>query len=277
MFAKRICFVFSLVFFSTLFITAQELKLEEIISKHNTAIGKPEKRKDLKNMVLLGQSEFHSKLPERRSLGKVAIVSDAANLLFISSFLSDNYPHEKIGFFEGKPNVPLVTAGLRSPLGNFLWEHSTILKSGLFSGSMSLHWSFLEENLKKGKPILSGTKKVDGRKAYMIEYFTEGTSDSLKIRLFFDTETFQHFRTEYREEFSGKEQTFGTLGQLNGYEVELIETFSDFKTYQDITLPSISKVRYMGSSSKGTYEYDWVFKLNEVKFNQPLKDGFFTF
>ena len=269
------------LFVSFLFVfnlNAQELKLEEVVAKHTGSIGKTEKRKELKNMVLLGTSEFHSKLPERKSIGKVAIVSDASNLLMISSFVADSYPYEKIGIFDSKINIPFVNPGVRSPLGDFLWEHPSMLQSGLFSGSMSLQWLLLDSNSKKGKINLGGTKKIGGRKAFVIEHFPPGSSEAFKIRLFFDTETFHHVRSEYREEFAGKEATFGQLGQsLNGYVLELTETFSDFREYEGITLPSVLKIHYMGSSSKGTYEYDWVFKLNEVKFNQSLKDGFFTF
>lgn len=263
---------------------AQELKLEDVISKHLSSIGNPEKRKDLKNIMVLGMSEFESKLPQRKSAGKVAIVSNGTNLLFISSFLSDNYPYEKIGIFDGKINVPFVSPGIRSPLGDFVFEHPDLLKNGLFSGSMSLTWSLLEANSKKNKLKLGGIKKIDDRKAYVIECYSEGTSDEFKIRLYFDSETFQHIRSEYREQFNGKEVPFSgrnpnnsTLGQINGYVVELIENFSDFKTFEGITLPGIAKVHYMGSSSKGTWEYDWTFKVSDVKFNQTLKEGFFNF
>lgn len=275
--AKRICWVCVLIFLFISKLDAQELKLEEVVSKHLASLGTPEKRKELKNLLLLGFSTFESKLPERKSAGKVAIVSDSSNLLFISSFAAESYPYEKVGIFNGKVNIPFVSSGVRSPLGDFLWEHPGILKSGLFSGSMSLTWSFLDENLKKQKLRLSGTKKIDGRKAYVIEYSTRENSDSLKIQLYFDAETFAHIRSQYREEFTGKESTFGNLGQINGYVMELTENFSDFRTFEGITLPVISNIRYMGSSSKGTFEYDWSFKVNEVKFNQPLKEGFFNF
>ncbi|MEK7723148.1 MAG: hypothetical protein AAB336_02260 [Acidobacteriota bacterium] len=256
---------------------AQDLKIEEVVAKHTDSIGKSDKRKELKNMLLLGTSEFSSKLPERKSAGKVAIVSDAANLMVLSSFAADSYPFEKIGIFDSKLNIPFINPGVRSPLGDFLWEHPSILKSGLFSGSMSLQWLLLDSNFKNGKIKLAGNKKIDGRKAHIVDYYPQGTSESLKIRLYFDSETFQHVRSEYREEYTGKEATFGQLGQVNGYVMQLIETYKDYKTYDDITLPSNYTVKYMGSSSKGTWEYDWTFKLNEVKFNQPLKEGFFNF
>lgn len=275
-FRKVLC-ILILTTILTLGISAQDIKVDEILSKNIASIGDTKKQSELKNMMLLGASEFRSKLPERKSSGKLAIVSDASNLLFISSFLSDTYPYEKIGYFNGKPNVPFVSAGLRSPLGNFLWEHSDILKSGLFSSSMTLNWNLLEKNLKKSKFSLAGTKKIDGRKAYIVNCSNGATSGSMKIKLYFDAETFRHIRSEYREELAAKESKFGTLGGVSGYEVELTENFSNFKTFEGITLPGTSKVHYMDSSRNGTHEYDWDFNVIDVKFNQQLKDGFFNF
>ncbi|NJM53027.1 MAG: hypothetical protein HC846_06290 [Blastocatellia bacterium] len=184
MFAKGLSFFVFVTFLFILTSKAQELRLEEVVSNHTNSIGKSDKRKELKNIVLLGMSEFRSKMPERKSVGKVAIVSDASNLLVISSFLAESYPYEKIGIFDSKINIPFVNAGVRSPLGDFLWEHPGILKSGLFSGSMSLQWSFSEDYSKRGKLSLAGTKKVDGKKAHVIEFYPQGGSESLKIRLF---------------------------------------------------------------------------------------------
>jgi hypothetical protein len=285
MLARGICFSLFLMILFISEASAQELKLDQVLSKHRESIGAVEKRKELKNMMVLGFSEFESKLPERKSVGKLAIVSNPSNMLFISSFLAESYPFEKIGLFEGKINIPFVNTGMRSPLGDFVFERPSLLQNGLFSGSMSLTWSILEDNFKKSKFKLDGTKKVDGRKAYVVDCFTAGTSDEFKIRLFLDAETFQHIRSEYREQFSGKAPTFPgtkpttseTFGQINGYLIELTETFGEFKTFDGITLPTVYKVRYMGSSSKGTYEYEWVFKVGEVKFNQTLKEGFFAF
>lgn len=283
----KLYLVACLVFLFIFNLTAQDLKIEDVVAKHTNSIAKSEKRKELKNMLLLGTSEFSSKLPERKSVGKVAIVSDASNLMLISSFAAESYPYEKIGLFDSKVNIPFVNSAIRSPLGDFLYEHPSILKSGLFSGSMSLQWSLLEENSRRGKINLSGTKKIDGKKLYVVDYYPPGSSEEFKIKLYFDTETFQHVRSEYREQYLGKETPFSgqnpnkanstTLGQSNGYVIQLIETFEDYKTFEDITVPTRYKVQYMGNSSKGVFEYDWVFKLNEVKFNQPLKENFFTF
>ena len=268
------------LFLTILFVSktqAEELKIEEVIAKHTNSIGTLEKRKGLSNMMLLGFSQFESKLPERKSVGKLAVVSNSSNLLFISSFASESYPFEKIGNFDGKIVVPFVSSGIRSPLGDFLIEHPNLLKSGLFSGTMSLNWNMLANNLEKGKYNLSGTKKINGRKAYTIEFLGGGNAESFTVRMYFDAETFQHVQSEYRESYSGKQAKFGTLGEASDYTIELKENFSEFKTFDGITLPTVYNVHFESVTSKSTFVYDWVFKVNDVKFNQTLKDGFFNF
>jgi hypothetical protein len=132
MFAARICAVVCLMFSLTGFALAQDLKAEDVIAKHLSSIGTAEKRKKLKNILLLGFSLFESKLPERKSSGKMLTVSDASNLLFISCFASENYPFEKIVLFDGKINIPFVISGVRSPLGAFLLDNPGILKTDFF-------------------------------------------------------------------------------------------------------------------------------------------------
>ncbi len=87
---------------------AQELKAEEVISKHLDSIGTKEKRDEIKNRLVVGTSEFESKLPSRKTTGKAIFVSEVNNLFFVSSFNSKEYPYEKIGFFKGKMDLPYV-------------------------------------------------------------------------------------------------------------------------------------------------------------------------
>lgn len=109
-FSKKLNGLFALVLLfatSSVAIKAQDLKVEDIISKHLDSIGTKEKRAEMKNRTAVGTSEFESKLPTRRTTGKSAIVSDADNLLFIVSLASNEYPFEKIGLFTDKSKPSL--------------------------------------------------------------------------------------------------------------------------------------------------------------------------
>lgn len=256
---------------------AQDLKSEEIVAKHLESIGTKEKRDAAKNRLIGGASQFESKQPSKKTGGKVIMVSDANNLFFVSSFNSQEYPFEKIGSFAGKPNLPFVTAGTRSPLGAFLADHNKIISEGVLGGSLSSMWSLLNPQIKKGKLSSEGTKKIDGRKAHVLSYFVEGTAGKMTIKMFFDAENFHHVRTIYHDEVPPRDQPFGVLGVQAGLKLDITEDFGDFKTVEGLTLPHTYKIRYQTDSNSGVYEYNWNFTMSKVLFNQNLDAKFFTF
>lgn len=257
---------------------AQSMKPQEVISKHLDAIGKRETRDALKTLMAVGLSEFQSKLPVTKGGGKAIVVSNTDNLFFLMSLNSKEYPFEKIGFFGDKMSLPFVTSGTRSPLGAFIADHKKILTDGLFSGSMSLRWVLLDAEKRNPKILSGGTKKIDGRKVYVLEYYpSDGASTEFTIRLYFDAETFNHVRSEYRHEIKSRQDTFGTLGRQGGVMLVVTEDFSDFKTVDGLTLPFLYKANFLTSSNSGTYEYIWGIKVAGYYFNQKLAPDFFTF
>jgi hypothetical protein len=259
-------------------VEAQELKAEEAIAKHLDSIGTKEKRVEIKNRLVVGMSEFESKLPSRKTAGKAIFVSEANNLFFVSSFNSREYPFEKIGFFKGKVNLPFVTSGTRSPLGAFIADHSKILSDGLLTGSISGTWILLNLPEQKGGFKSAGTKKIDGRETYVLNYFPKGAGSSeFTVKLFFDSQTFRHVRTEYLHIIAPKQATFGVLGQEGGLKISLREDFGDFKNADGLTLPHSYKIHYETDSTSGTYVYDWGFKVSQYLFNQKLDPNFFSF
>lgn len=257
---------------------AQDLKPEEVVEKHIAATGGSSKLAEIKNRVVAGQSSFESKLPSRKAGGKALIVSDNANLMFISSFASTEYPMEKIGYFKDRVSLPWVTAGTRSPLGAFLADHEKVLSDGLFGGAMSSSWALLRPNQSGFSLKYAGSKKVDGRRVQVLEYLSKGIgSQEFTIRLFFDAETFLHVRTEYKREISSSQDTFGQLGRQAGVKISLTETFGDFRKVDGYTFPYDYKAEYRTDSNGGTYEYVWGVKVGAYNLNQTLAADFFTF
>ena len=216
---------------------AQDLKPDEIIAKHLEAIGKKELRDGIKTLIAAGASEFESRTPVIKGGGKAIVVSDATNLYFVLGLNSKEYPAEKVGYFNGKPSLPFISAGNRSLLGVFLNEHTKLLSDGLFTGSMSLTWILNDPEHRKARFKSAGTKKVDGNKLYAIDYSPAGGgSGEFSVRLFFDA-WFNHVRTEYKREIQQKQGTFGQANQQASARIELTEVFSDFRTIDGITLP----------------------------------------
>ena len=268
-------FLISAVFMATA--NADVLKLDEIIAKHLESIGPAVARDKVLNRMIVGTSQFESKLPNRKTGGKFIIVSEASNLFFVSSFNSENYPFEKIGYFRGKINIPFVVVGTRSPLGVFINDHNRSLSEGLFTGSMSGMWNLANPTLRKGQISAAPTKKIDGRKAYVLNYYEAGSSASFTTRIFIDAETFRHVKTEYRDVISPKEAKFGTLGQESGIETVLTESFGDFKNAGGLNLPHQYKVYYMTASNNGVYEYTWDFMVQQYQFNRRYAEDFYNF
>ena len=259
-------------------VPGQDLKAADIIKKHLEAIGPAQTRSGFRNRFVVGKSAFASKLPDRKTAGKALIVSQGADLMFAASFLSQEYPFEKIGYFNDRPSLPFVTAGARSPLGAFIADHETMLSHGLFTGSISSSWPFHENAKPRGRVDTSGTKKVNGRKAYVIDYYpTSAGSAEYTIKLFFDAETFHHLRTEYRHVIAPQQDPFGTLGRQTGVRISLTEDFSEFKLTGGLTLPHFYRISYVTDSNSGVYEYEWGITVTDYFFNQNLEPGFFTF
>jgi len=257
---------------------AQNPKLDEIIAKHLDSIGKKEIRDLAHNYMLAGISEFESKLPTVRGGGKAVIISDPENLYFLLSLNSKEYAFEKIGYFKDKISLPYVSAGTRSPLGAFVADHPTILTNGILFGSMTDRWILSSGKGYGGKVFASGSKKVNGKKAYVLEYFpSDGASTEFKIRIYIDAETFHHVRTEYDHEIAPKEDVFGTLGRMAGTRLTMVEDFGEFQNVEGLTLPFLYKVKYTTSSQSGTYEFDWSVRAANYFFNQKLAPDFFSF
>lgn len=256
--------------------SAQDLKPADIIKRHLDAMGTAETRSAMKNHIATGISSFASKLPNKKTAGKVVIASQDRDLMVIASFASEEYPFEKIGYFNGSASLPHVTAGARSPLGAFIADHPTMLSSGLFGGSISVGWAFRDEAF-KGRLSGGGTKKVDGRKAYVIDYFPPTNSSEYTIKLFFDAETFHHVRTEYKHQIAAKPADFGKESRQTWVNLTVTEKFADHKPVDGMTLPHTYKISYLTDSNNGLYEYDWGFTITNYYFNKTLKPDFFTF
>lgn len=258
--------------------SAQNLKPQEIIDKHLAAIGTREKRDSIKTLMAVGLSEFESKVPLVKGGGKAILVSDPEDLFFVLSLNSREYPFEKVGFFGDKVSLPYSFAGTRSLLGHFLAENSKILSDGLFSGIMSLRWPLFGLDKRKVRIESGGTKKIGGKKMNVLEFNPAGAASSeLKTRLYFDSETYNHVRSEYRREISVGNVTFGQANQQGTSILVLTEEFSDFKNEDGLNLPHSYRVTFQSNSNSSDYENSWGMKVSQYYFNQQLASDFFTF
>ena len=75
------------------------------------------------------------------------------------------------------------------------------MKEGLLGGIFSTGWPLL--NL-KDKPATLAYREatIDGRRLHEIDYHPKQGFGDMKIKLYFDMETYRHVRTEYRLKYT---------------------------------------------------------------------------
>lgn len=276
--------IFVLVFLLSSFSVFADDKItaEEVISKHLDSIAKESVRKSIKNQLGMGESEFIApRNGGSLSKGRVVVASENNKFLLGMSFTIPSYPFEKIGFDGNKLKVANVVQSNRSPLGNFISSFGEVITEGLLGGTLTNAWSPLELSTRKAKIEFGGTKKVDGKEAYIVKYYPQSGSD-LKISLFFDKENFNHIRTEYRcVVAAGMGTSTGIDAARSGSRVDnsakqsetrylLLEEFSDYKKTGELTLPHSYKIYYSLDTTRVSTEFEWKINIAQFYFNQNL-------
>lgn len=144
-------------------------------------------------------------------------------------------------------------------------------------GTLSSSRALLNTDLKKPKLSYEGTKKVNGREAFVLSYSPKNGSD-LTIKMYFDNQNYRHIRTEYSR----------VIGAVMGSNVDssagrsdsryrVVEDFSDFQKAGNLTLPGTYKFSYSFFGSGSTQfarnpnrELELKFSLTNFSFNDPL-------
>jgi hypothetical protein len=258
----------------------EKMKPEEVVAKHLESIGTAEARQAVRNLVASGTVVFSIRSGGKGQTGGASLIASEGemNLLKMVFQSSPTYPHELFSY-DGKNFGALhLRAGARSPLGEFFMSHDTIFKQGLLGGTLSTAWPLLNLAGRNPKLDYEGTKKIGDRQTHELRYTPRKGSD-MKIKLFFDAETFRHVRTEYEHTLAaslgGRISTGGASAGKNEIRYKLVEDFSDFKKEGNLTLPHTYKLALSVQGPFITLQ-DWVFELTQFAFNQQLNPKDFT-
>lgn len=263
---------------SVLTARAQEkLTAEQVVAKHLEAVGAVETRDSIKSRIIRGAVVVTFRAPSiRRVEGQAVLASRGDNSLLGIGFSDASEAQEKFGYDGSKVTVGFINAGQRSVLGDFINTNKEIVGQGLLGGVLSEAWALEHVADKKPKLEYAGTKKVGDRPAYELKYFPRGGSD-LRISLFFDAETFQHVRTEYKRTIAAR-MSGGIDADRTGQResrYKMVEDFSDFRKESGLILPHGYKITLEVDASNGVFRADWDMKLAQFAFNQPIKPGSF--
>ena len=273
-------FKVSVLFVTCLFavsVFAQKMKPEEILAKHLDSIGTAETRAATKSLIAVGDAQVKSVTKITTPIvGRLVIASAGEKNFWGMNLNSVDYPSERFSFDGKKAKVALIKLGLRSTLGEFVLSNNLMLEQGLFGGTLSNSWAMLDTANRKAKLSFDGTKKVNGREAYVLNYSPKGGGD-VSINLYFDKENFRHLRTEYRRISSagiGARPEDST--RYNENRITLTEDFADFKPEGGLTLPHSYHISYTTTgNSNGSTGIEWIFNLTEFSANQKLAETTF--
>lgn len=263
----------------------EKIKAADIIAKHLAAIGPAENLTAAKSIVAIGEAKAFSRTSAVRDISGVSQIASAGDKVLLAMvFNSVNYPYEKIGYDGDKMTIALWNStGQRSALEDFLMSQQVIFKEGLIGGVLSSAWPLRNLSERGAKLSYEGTKKIDDRTVYELKYSPKKGSD-LKISLFFDAETFRHVRTEYSRTVSNRmgsrpdSMVTGAVtdtGSTTLSHYKLTEDFSDFKTTNNLTLPTTYKVR-LAIDAEQTKLSEWLLTFKQFSFNEPLETAAFN-
>lgn len=255
----------------------EKLRPEEIVAKHLESIGAAESRSSIHSRIIAGTIVATLRAPGTAQFnGRAVIASEGDKNMIGMGFENASYSQEKFGFDGEAVTVGFARPGVRGYLGDFLMTHKDILKYGLVGGTLSSAWPLLNLSEKSAKLEYGGTKKIGGKTTYELKYMPRGGSD-LQISLFFDTETFQHLRTEYTRFIpAGIGANIDASGSQRATRYRMVEEFSDFRKESGLTLPHSYKIGLERDTPGGTFVGDWNLTLTQFAFNQPIQPGSFN-
>jgi hypothetical protein len=302
------CLALLPVFLCLLFVAAksenltaedQKLSAEEVVAKHLQALGKPEALKQTQSRAFRGNASFEFiQGGSGSSSNGVVIFASEGNKTAINLKYSDlNYPGEHFAYNGQDVTVGHISPGQKSPLADFVYRYSAVMKEGLLGGVWSLSWPLLDIN--KVHPSLKyRATKNDGRKLHELEYQGQKGFGDLKVKMYFDFETFRHVRTEYRVRIRNDNSTRAEAGVrrkgagISRYDKDssseiyddvpdssylLIERFEDFRERDGLMLPAVCAYEYSIEGQGNSFLAHWAMKADgPFAHNGKIPENFFV-
>jgi hypothetical protein len=269
---RRRFFIGSLLLLSSVSVSAQKLKSEEVIAKHLESIGAEETLTSIKTRLVIGEVKLRVKAGRLGEAGGPAVMaSENEKHLIGMTFGSTNYPHEKMGFDGKNLKVAYLHAGVRSTIGDFFISNAMFFREGLIGGVLSTAWPFFDPNARGAKIEYNGVKNIGDKRLHEITYLPKKGAE-FSIKLYFEEESFRHVRSEYLRIVGASQGTrpedSGRRGDLR---YRVIEEFSDFRKESGLTLPHVYKMNLIQLGSSGSSnEQEWEMKLIRFAFNQTI-------
>jgi len=286
LFAVILCLSWGVALSETLFAADTDITPEKVVAEHLKSLGTPEVVAGIRSRVLNGLSSAQFVQGAGGTVkGEFLMASNKLKLGIVMKYDNVNYPQEYFAFDGEKVTVGYISPGQRSPVADFIFRYNGPVKEGLFGGALSVGWSLLDIQ-KKQATLKSRETTIDGKKLYELEYLPKKGFGDVKVKLYFDTESFRHVRTEYtvrhRDDASALPSiTSGAIPEDRSRDqtvisplakkatamdnqadsiYKLVERFDDFQTVGGVTLPFSYYIDYSVEGSGNAFIGHWVNK-----------------
>jgi hypothetical protein len=262
---------------------AQEKKItpDELVEAHLKSIGTPEAVKAIKSRVVSGLAgvRFIQGASGSYNDGGFVLASEPERMGLVMKFNALEYPMEYFAFDGRAVTVANIKPGQKSPVAEFIDRFNGFVKEGLLGGTLSVAWPLL--HLKERQAELKcGEGTLEGKPVYEVEYHPKKPMGDLKIKMFFDKETFRHIRTEYKVSHSSDLSasrgvvSSGTIlnspnsttemapratimGDIANSYYKLVEKFGNYQKAGDLTLPYSYAIEYEIQGQGSSFLAEW--------------------
>lgn len=256
------------------------LTVQQIVEKHLDSIGPAAARAKVTTRQIVAVCNTEAKVESRVVMfgsGMGYLFSVGRNLLFGANFQSRSFPEEWLGYDGNKLTTGYLAPQQRTPLGEFLLSDPVGFEEGLITGALSSAWPLEDIKIRATQLLSSGTKKLGEREAYVLKYLPRRPSN-YSIRLFFDTESFHHVRTEYERTVAPGPTTTGSRnsGPAREFREALVEEFSEFRIENGLVLPHFYALKMSLGSEQGTAIQTVDFALATFTFNKKIDKSLFN-
>lgn len=255
-----------------------KMKPEELVARHLAALGSPESlsvvqsrgaRGTARMEVLRGGSGFLE--------GPVVFASQGRKLLLSIQFNHLNYSAEQVSCDDEKVYVGNIEPGVRSQLGQFLYQYDELVREGLFGGVLSTAWPLLDLEGRNPKLDYRELKKISGRELLELRYRIRKGGGDVNIRLYFDPESFRHIATTYKLRLSAPMgRTSEESARQSDTRYTLEEWFSDFRPLDDLDLPRQWTVRFTVETGFGNFMGKWDMRFPQIAHNPSIDPQIFV-
>ena len=258
---------------------------EQLIAEHLKSIGDPDALSQIKPIVSTGNATVNFLLGMtgyQNQRGTFTLISQGPQMGLMMRFPdTNNYPGEHFAYDGKTVTVANYRIGQKSPIASFIHRYNKIMKNGIFGGVLSNTWPLLDVKSSKPRNMKVGKTKIGGVELYSLEYRPRDDHGDMKIRMYFDMETYRHVVTEYvvrtqndvTMEANPANYDMG-IGLMTGETVyTLVEKFDDFRAVGNLTLPHSYTLDYslnhLGGTTMGGYAANWTMEALQWGFGAP--------